>query len=178
MKNSKRKNIDFNNFHSNKIVALFCFFVILFINNGCKTDTDLKNQEVKTEYNKTSIVKEKWHWGNEKKQNENAGYAQVVKVGSTIYISGVPTNDLSPNGIAEVYKALEECLNAFGASSENVVKETLYTTDIETMKKHNDVRKEFYQGDFPAASWVQVSRLYESNAKLEVDLIAQITNGD
>ena len=127
---------------------------------------------------KKAIVKEKWHWGNEKKQNENAGYAQVVKVGNTLYISGVPTGDLSPDGIAKVYKALEESLKAFGASYKDVVKETLYTTDIETMKKYNDVRKEFYQGDYPAASWVQVSRLYEPNAKLEVDLIAQIIDGN
>lgn len=153
----------------NKMITLFCLFTILFVNNGCKTDTG---------YEKPSIVKEKWDWDNDKKQNENAGYAQVVKVGSTIYISGVPTDDLSPNGIARVYKTLEACLNAFGASSKNIVKETLYTTDIETMKKYNDARKEFYKGDYPAASWVQVSRLYEPNAKLEVDLIAQITDGD
>ncbi|MGS2764697.1 RidA family protein [Sinomicrobium sp. M5D2P9] len=162
----------------NKMVALFCFISFLFVNTGCKNDTGSKKQIEKTEYEKTLIVKEKWHWGNDKKQNENAGYAQVVKVGNTLYISGVPTDDLSPNGIARVYKTLEECLNAFGASSKNVVKETLYTTDIETMKKYNNTRKEFYQGDFPAASWVQVSRLYESNAKLEVDLIAQIAEGD
>ena len=44
------------------------------------------------------------------------------------------------------------------------------------MKKYNDARKEFYQGDYPAASWVEISRLYEPEAKLEVDLIAVITD--
>ena len=158
----------------NKMVVLFCLIAILFVFNGCKTDTELK----KTEYEKTPLTKEKWHWDNDKKQNESAGYAQVVKVGNTIYISGIPTDDLSPNGITSVYNKLGECLIAFGATSKDVVKETLYTTDIETMKKYNDARKEFYKGDFPAASWVEVSRLYKLNAKLEVDLIAQIADND
>ncbi len=160
-----------------KTVQLFCLFSILFVNNGCKNDNDSK-QEEKSESEKILIVKEKWHWDNPDKQSESAGYAQVVKVGNTIYISGVPTDDLSPDGIARLYNTLEECLKSFGATSKDVVKETLYTTDIEAMKKYNDVRKEFYQGDYPAASWVQISRLYEPNAKLEVDLIAEISDGD
>ncbi|UGU14894.1 RidA family protein [Sinomicrobium kalidii] len=161
-----------------KRVAIFCLILFVFINTGCNNNAGSKIQTEKTEDKKAPVVKEKWHWGNPAKQSESAGYAQVVKAGNTIYVSGVPTDDLSPEGIAGVYKTLEECLNAFGASSKNVVKETLYTTDIETMKKYNDARKEFYQGDFPAASWVQVSRLYEPDAKLEVDLVAQITDGD
>jgi 2-iminobutanoate/2-iminopropanoate deaminase len=43
------------------------------------------------------------------------------------------------------------------------------------MKKYNEVRKEFYKGDFPAATWVQINRLYEPNAKLEVDLVAYLS---
>ncbi|MCX8530764.1 hypothetical protein [Chryseobacterium luquanense] len=33
-----------------------------------------------------------------------------------------------------------------------MVKENLYTTDIEAMKKYNDIRKKFYNNDFPAAT--------------------------
>ena len=153
--------------NSKKPIVLFCLFTFPFINISCKNDTIPEE---------TLIVKEKWHWDNTDKQSESAGYAQVVKVGRTIYISGVPTNDLSPDGIARLYNTLDQCLKSFGATSKDVVKETLYTTDIETMKKYNDVRKEFYQGDYPAATWVQIDRLYEPNAKLEVDLIAEITD--
>lgn len=54
------------------------------------------------------------------------------------------------------------------------MKENLYTTDIETMKKYNDARKVFYKGDFPAATWVQITRLFMADAKLEVELIAHL----
>jgi 2-iminobutanoate/2-iminopropanoate deaminase len=155
-----------------KKVILFC--CILSLTAGCKNRSEQKEPAAKPTEKGTGIVKEKWHWNSKTKQNEDAGYAQVVKVGSTLYISGIPTADLSPDGITRLYKDLEKCLNTFGASSKNVVKETLYTTDIEAMKKYNDARKAFYKGDFPAASWVQVSRLYEADAKLEVDLIANL----
>lgn len=121
-----------------------------------------------------SIKKEKWHWGNELKQDTSAGYVQVVKVDNVLYISGAVAREVTPEGITRVYKALEQSLNSFGATFQNVVKENLYTTDMEAMKKHNEARKVFYKGDFPAATWMGVSRLFMADAKLEVELIAHL----
>ncbi len=120
------------------------------------------------------IKKEKWHWDNPLKQDTAAGYVQVVKVDNVLYISGAVALELTPEGITNVYKALERSLKSFGASFQHVVKENLYTTDIEVMKKFNFARKSFYKNDFPAATWVQVSRLYMAEAKLEVELIAHL----
>src|SRR4026209_2327411 len=121
-----------------------------------------------------NIKKEKWHWGNALKQDTSAGYVQVLKVDNILYISGAVARDVTPEGITNVYKALERSLKSFGATFQNVVKENLYTTDIEAMKKYNDARKVFYKGDFPAATWVQISRLFMADAKLEVELIAHL----
>lgn len=158
----------------NCLFPLFC--IVLIASWGCG-NRDLTKEDNKRPDHKGAF-KQKWHWGGKNKQNEIAGYAQVVKVGNTIYISGVPTADLSPQGIAGVYQALSKSLSAFGAKPKDVVKETLYTTDIETMKKYNEARKVFYQGDYPAATWVQVSRLYEPDAKLEIELIAQLPDDE
>ena len=156
-----------------KIWIVLCFNLCFFI-AGCSNRSDTKNHVKSPEHNKSATIKEKWHWGNAKRQNESAGYAQVVKAGNTLYISGIPTADLSLKGVVEVYKSLDKCLHAYGATSKDVVKENLYTTDIESMKKFNSARKEFYKGDFPAATWVQVSRLYEADARLEIELIALV----
>lgn len=122
-----------------------------------------------------TIKKEKWHWNNNAlKQDTIAGYTQVLKVDNILYISGAVTNNISPEGITSVYNDLKASLASFGATFENVVKENLYTTDIEEMKKLNYVRKNFYKGDFPAATWIQIQRLYMPNAKLEVELIAHL----
>lgn len=122
----------------------------------------------------TAIKKEKWHFDATLKQDTSAGYAQVVKVDNVLYISGAVSREITPEGITRLYKTLKASLASFGASFQNVVKENLYTTDIEAMKKYNYVRKEIYQNDFPAATWVQISRLFMADAKLEVELIAHL----
>ncbi len=125
-------------------------------------------------YAQNNIVKEKWHRENPLKQDTTLGYALVVKTDNVLYISGVVTNELTPEGVTTVYRNLEKALNSYGATFQNVVKENLYTTDMEAMKKLNETRKSFYKKDFPAATWVQISRLYRPEAKLEVELIAHL----
>lgn len=162
----------------NKTLLFYCIVPLFIFLNGCKGNRDSNDEVEKFENMHSTIVKEKWHWDRAQKQNEGAGYAQIVKVGTTLYISGVPTSDLSEEGITKLYKSLGDCLAAYGASFKNVVKENLYTTDIATMKKLNEARKAFYNGDFPAATWVQVSGFYEANTKLEVDFIAELMDGE
>jgi len=140
-----------------KIVSLVIFTFLL------NTKIDAQN-----------IKKEKWHWGNALQQDTSAGYVQVVKVDNVLYISGAVARDLTPEGITRVYQSLERSLKSFGATFQNVVKENLYTTDMEAMKRYNDARKVFYKGDFPAATWMGVVRLYMPDAKLEVELIAHL----
>jgi len=141
------------------IVSLVIFIFLL------NTKIDAQNNDIK---------KEKWHWGNALQQDTSAGYVQVVKVENVLYISGAVARDVTPEGITRVYQSLERSLKSFGATFQNVVKENLYTTDMEAMKRYNDARKVFYKGDFPAATWMGVSRLFMADAKLEVELIAHL----
>ena len=121
-----------------------------------------------------NIQKQKFHFDNVNKQDTSAGYAQAVKTDNVLYISGSVARDVTPEGITRVYSTLQKTLEHYGASFQNVVKENLYTTDIEAMKKYNDARKIFYKGDFPAATWVQINRLFMHDARLEVELIAHL----
>ena len=120
----------------------------------------------------TPIEKEKWHWGNPNKQDTSAGYAQTLKVGDVLYISGTVATDMNEEGVKRLYSGLERSLKQYGLTFQHVVQENLYTTDIEAMKQFNYVRTQFYKGDFPAATWVQIVRLYMPDAKLEIELIA------
>ncbi len=121
---------------------------------------------------KAPIQKEKWHWNYPNKQDTSAGYAQAVKVGNVLYISGTVALSVNEEGVKRVYNNLERTLKQYGLNFTHVVKENLYTTDIEAMKQYNYVRKQFYKDDFPAATWTQVVRLYMAEARLEVELIA------
>lgn len=119
------------------------------------------------------IQKKKFHFGNAE-QDTAAGYAQIVKVDNVLYVSGTVARDITPASIKRIYQTIERSLAQFGATLQNVVKENLYTTDIEAMKTHNEARKEMYKGDYPAATWVQISRLYMPDAKLEIEVIAHL----
>lgn len=122
------------------------------------------------------IVKKKFTEGKFNQQDMAAGYAEAVLVDNVLYISG----SLGRGNIAEqlqgIYTDLGNILKAYGATYQNVVKETLFTTDIEGVKSNNSVRKAFYKGDFPAATWVQISRLFSArpDAQVEVELIAHL----
>jgi len=118
------------------------------------------------------IDKKKFHFGAE--QDTVGGYTQAILVDNVIYVSGTVALEVTPQSIKQVYKIIEKSLEPFGATLQNVVKETILTTDIEAMKKYNNIRKEVYKGDYPASSWMQVSRLFMHEARLEIEVIAHL----
>ena len=124
------------------------------------------------------IVKKKYYGGKFNEQDTTAGYTEAVLVDNTLYISGWIGRGTIAEQLQEIYSNLGSILAAFGATYQNVVKETLFTTDIEAVKNNNSVRKAFYKGDFPAATWVQITRLYSAraDAQIEVELIAHLQN--
>lgn len=121
-----------------------------------------------------NITKQKWHFDDPLTQDTLYGYTQAVKIDNVSYISGTVLGTLTPKGITRLYEVLGKSLASFGASFQNVVKENLYTTDMEELKKCIDFRKPFYKGDYPAATWVQVVRLFMAEGKLEVELVAHL----
>ncbi len=116
--------------------------------------------------------KQKFHFG--KPQNEEGGYTQTIKVGNTIYVSGTVALTVDSAGVSQVYRIISKSLEQFGAGLQHVVKESIFTTDIEAMKAANQYRKLAYKGDYPTSTWVQVSRLYMHEARLEIEVIAML----
>lgn len=103
---------------------------------------------------------------------DDIGYRSAVRVGDTLYVSGIAGAGAMPDAIRSVYGELQKVLAHHGLTFAHVVKENLHTTDLEAVKANQPVRRAFYGKDFPAATWVQVSRLYEVNQVVEVELIA------
>lgn len=100
------------------------------------------------------------------------GYCQAVRSGNTLYVSGVVGQGEMEVATRSVYERLQKTLEANGLKFANVVKENVYTTDLDAFEKAKAVRKEFYGATFPAATWVQVQRLYAPPFVLEVELTA------
>jgi 2-iminobutanoate/2-iminopropanoate deaminase len=120
-----------------------------------------------------TVAKEKFNL--DKAGEEEVGYAQAVKIGSTIYVSGsVGEGKDMRIQLRQAYEAIGKSLAKYGATFQNVVKENIFATDLDEMIKHKDVRRDFYKGDWPAASWVGVKRLYVPALLVQVDVIAEL----
>ena len=112
------------------------------------------------------------------------GYSQAILVDKTLYISGsVPADKdgmlVAPGDMAgqmrAVYTNIERTLAATGLNFDHVVKETIYTTDMDALLKSADIRLGFYTKDhLPATAWVQVQRLIDPGFMVQVDVIAEL----
>ena len=89
-----------------------------------------------------------------------------------MYISGVTSAAPTFNAqLTEDYKVITNILKDYGVTSTAIVKETIYTRDMEALKKAIPLRKQFYSSAaYPSASWVQVERLFEEANKVEIEV--------
>jgi len=116
------------------------------------------------------LKKEKYHTN--KKSEDNIGYAQAVKVGNTIYISGSVGWGKMEDAIKLAYDEIDKSLKNYNVSFSHVVKENLYAISLDSVIKYKDIRLKYYGNDFPAATWVQVNRLFTPELVIEVEVIA------
>jgi 2-iminobutanoate/2-iminopropanoate deaminase len=112
------------------------------------------------------------------------GYSQAVLVDKTLYISGSVAVDsngrlVAPGDMAgqmrAAYANIRRTLAAHGADFQEIVKETIYTTDMDALLKASDLRFEFYDKErLPAVSWVQVQRLLDPGFLVEIEVVAEL----
>lgn len=101
------------------------------------------------------------------------GFCEAKRAGNLLYISGTVGAGEMPAAVQQAYEGLRKTLEANGLTFANVVKENVYTTDIDAFKKAGDIRKGFYGANLPAATWVEVRRLFVPQLVVEVELVAE-----
>jgi 2-iminobutanoate/2-iminopropanoate deaminase len=105
--------------------------------------------------------------------HESIGYADAIQVGNTVYVSGVVARGANmEEQVTNIYAQLKNVLTRFGATLDDVVKETVFTTDMEALKTANPARMRAYGKHAPAATWVQIQRLFMTSALLEIEVVA------
>jgi 2-iminobutanoate/2-iminopropanoate deaminase len=109
---------------------------------------------------------------NEAIENE-IGFCAAVRSGSTLHVSGVVGQGAMDAAVRSVYDRLGKTLAANGLTFANVVKETVYATDLDAFKRSENVRKSYYGSRLPAATWVQVQRLYLPSFVVEIEVTAE-----
>lgn len=107
-------------------------------------------------------------------------YNQAILAGDTLYISGQicidpKTGELKKKDIQEethmVMNNLRAILQAAGMKFSNVVKTTIFITDMNSFSEINEVYGKYFEGDFPARETVQVAALPKF-VNVEISMIA------
>jgi 2-iminobutanoate/2-iminopropanoate deaminase len=107
-------------------------------------------------------------------------YSQAVEIDGFIYCSGQigvnpKTGEIVKGGIKEqtkqIFENLTKILIAAGAGADDVVKITVFMTDLSEFKEMNDLYSTYFKKPYPARSTVQVVKL-PKGVKIEVEAIA------
>jgi reactive intermediate/imine deaminase len=110
-------------------------------------------------------------------------YTDAVRVGDLLFVSGFLAVDGEGNLVGgddvvaqarQVLTNLGVVLHTVGASFADVVKVTVYVTDIADRVRINPVRQEVFGDAKPASTLVEVSALALPGAKLEIEAVALI----
>jgi 2-iminobutanoate/2-iminopropanoate deaminase len=72
-----------------------------------------------------------------------------------------------------VFDNLKNVLQAAGCGFENVLKATVFLKDMGDFTRVNTIYSEYFKGDFPARSAVEVARL-PKDVLVEIELIAHL----
>lgn len=109
------------------------------------------------------------------------GYAQAVRRGDTLYVAGtlsvddgfapLHAGDMAAQ-IETAYAAIDDTLAAHGGTLADVVRETVYVTDMDAFIAANGARLAAYDGWLPAATAVEVRRLAFSECMVEIEVTA------
>lgn len=111
-------------------------------------------------------------------------YSQAVKASNTVYISGqIPLDpesmELVPGGVDEqfeqVFKNLSEITKAAGGHLKDIVKLTIYLTDINHFSNANDIMAKMFHEPYPARVLIGVSAL-PKQAQVEVDAVMVLSD--
>lgn len=110
-------------------------------------------------------------------------YTDAVVAGDLLFVSGVVAIDgegalVGGDDVVaqtrQVFENLRAVLDGAGCGFEDVVKVTVYLTDVDDRPKLNPVRQEIFGEARPASTLVEVSRLAVPGAKVEIEAVALI----
>lgn len=107
-------------------------------------------------------------------------YNQAVKVGSMLFVSGQValkpgTSELSNADIVEetdqVMQNIKAILTEAGMDFSNVVKTSIFLSDMDLFAQVNEIYAKYFTVDFPARETIAVKTL-PKNANVEISVIA------
>lgn len=107
-------------------------------------------------------------------------WSNCLKIGNQVFISGMtarqPDGETILGGEYEqsqvIFEKIKNLVEAAGGSMDNIVKMTIFVTNIANNTEVWKARKEFFNGDFPTCTLVEVKSLAKPEILLEIEALA------
>jgi len=113
-------------------------------------------------------------------------YTDAVRFGDLLFVSGAAAFDSDGNVVGKgdpvtqtrvILQNIRDALQAVGADMGDVLKVTVFLTDIGDRAAINPVRKEFFGDAKPASTLFEVSALAVPDMLVEIEAVAGIPEG-
>ena len=113
-------------------------------------------------------------------------YTDAVRFGDLLFVSGIAPFDSDGEVVGEgdvvaqtrqVLQNLLDALHTVGADMSDVLKVTVFLTDVNDRAAINPVRQEFFGDSRPASTLVEVSALVDPRMLVEIEAVAGIPEG-
>lgn len=110
-------------------------------------------------------------------------YSQAVKIGNFLFTSGqIPinpaTNEIVKKNfklqVTQVLKNIEAVVEKSGGKMDNIIKTTVYLTDLNEFPEFNEIYQTFFKPPYPSRATIEVSKL-PKGVKIEIDAVAYIS---
>ena len=109
------------------------------------------------------------------------GYSRAVRVGEFVFVTGTVglehDGQFGPTVKAQTRRALEiimAAIEALGGKPTDVVRTRIYVTDITHWREVGEIHHEFFESIRPATTMVQVARLIDPEALVEIEADAVV----
>ncbi|MBA3376019.1 MAG: RidA family protein [Actinobacteria bacterium] len=108
-------------------------------------------------------------------------FTDAVRAGELLFVSGIVAVDgdgrlVGGDDVVEqarqVFRNMGEVLAAVGCDFADVVKVTVFLTEIGDRPRINPVRQEVFGNARPASTLIEVSRLAVEGARIEIECVA------
>jgi 2-iminobutanoate/2-iminopropanoate deaminase len=111
-------------------------------------------------------------------------WSNAIRVGDMLFISGQVARPFEGGtGIVgkdeyeqtrQIFSRIDRIIKAAGGTMDNLVKMTIYVVDIKNNTEVWRARREFFTGDFPASTLVEVRSLAKPEVLVEIETVAHL----
>ena len=111
-------------------------------------------------------------------------WSNAIRTGDTLYISGQVARPFEGGAglvgadeytqAQQIFARIQRILQAAGGTMDNLVKMTIYMVDITKNTEVWRARREFFTGDFPTSTLVEVRSLAKPEVLVEIETVAYL----